>query len=342
LRLIFLLLCLLTTSTTFSQKGQQIPSVSGLLYSIETEEDIVQFIKLDSTTTIKKPVFVMLQGSLPIPLIIRDSAQSHLTSFPYSYKEITEDYHIINISMPHLPILVSPSEINANGSLKAPPALYNKNNYLQNYVDRTKAVLDFVILQPWADTTEVIMLGHSQGAYVAIKVANDHNAVTAVGLSGFSPFGRYDQHIRKMRIQEHQGILSSDEAQSAINEYYDRWDYYVDHQEDDNQVVGDTPKATVSFSENFMDDLMDISIPMYIMYGSRDIGAIGCDYLPIEFERVHKDNYQISVFPGLGHNFEEVDGNGRSNYENMYWQKAIDSYIDWAAGIKKMAVKDKS
>lgn len=41
----------------------------------------------------------------------------------------------------------------------------------------------------------------------------------------------------------------------------------------------------------------------------------------------------MSVFPGLGHNYEEITPAGLSNYESMHWDKAFDSFMDWVEGL---------
>ncbi len=329
--------------STGKDKGV-IKGTSSRLFQIQTSIDTIEFIKLDSSVKFRKPIFIMLQGSLPIPLIIRDSIDKNkyntfYTSFAFDVNQISKTHHIINISMPHIPVVVTGQEINGNGTYINPSPLYNKNNYLGNYVRRAQEVITYLQSQSWADTSETVIFGHSQGSYIGIKVAAANPDVTALAISGCNPFGRYDGHIRRIRIAELSNQLSSLEAQEQITEHYDRWKHYSDNRNDDSQERGDTYKATFSFSESFVDDLIDIDVPIQVLYGSRDIGAIGCDYLPIAFEAVGKKNYQMSVFPGLGHNFEEMDKHGNSNYEKMHWQKAIDSFYDWVIMQAELKIK---
>ena len=262
--------------------GQDMGHINGLdarHFQIVRDLDTIDFIKIDNSTSYKKPVFVMLQGSLPIPLIIKDGKSSQLTSFPYDYQEVVKTHHIINISMPDLPLVVDALHIKSNGTMRAPPLAYNRNNYLDNYVRRLHAVLDFLLDQTWVDPSGFILLGHSQGSSVAIKCASQRADISVIGLSACNPLGRFEAKIRRTRLAEQKGELSSVDAQIRISELYDEWKYYSDYRNDDTREKGDTNKATFSFSENFIDDLLIINKPIYIMYGSRDVSAVASDCL---------------------------------------------------------------
>lgn len=324
---------LLMTIQPLGLSGQDQGPIEGLNarhYQVVTHRDTIHFIKLDGSIASRKPLFVMLQGSLPIPLVIKDGPSAQLTSFPYDYKEVVQTHHIINISMPDLPLVVDGAFIRSNGAMANPPPAYNRNNFLDNYVRRLHEVLDYLKDQRWVDPSEIILLGHSQGSSVAIKCATQRSDITVVGLSACNPLGRFEAKIRKARLAEQRGEISSLQAQVRITELYDQWKYYSDNREDDTRPKGDTNKATFSFSENFIDDLLTINKPLYIMYGSRDESAVASDYLPVVFEAANKYNYQMAVYPGLGHNFEEIRPDGSSDFENIHWQQAFDSFWEWS------------
>ena len=112
-------------------------------------------------------------------------------------------------------------------------------------------------------------------------MAKENPRVTKIGVSGMSPNGRFQQYLSKVRYQEHIGEISPIEAQSKIDEYYKRWKHISANRYDDSQEQGDTFKATYSFSENFVDDILELRKPIFIAYGTKDIGTLGCDLLPI-------------------------------------------------------------
>ncbi len=307
-----------------------IEGTNGRTFCLKIDQDSINFIKIDSGIVEPKPVIIMLQGSLPIPLAIKYPTGISFTSFPYRLsKDVLESYHLLAISMPDIPILVGSDEIDNRGLYKDVPASYNRRNYLVTYVERANAVIDYIADQEWFNGKDLILLGHSQGTYVAIKVANSNSVVSKVGVTGFSPNGRFQQYLRQVRYQEHSGQISNDEAQAKIDEYYERWKHIAKNRADDTQERGDTFKATFSFSESFVDDILALNIPIFIAYGTKDIGTLGCDLLPIEFERMGKTDYEMKAYPGLGHNFEEIDEGGRSNFDKMHWDEVFASFVDW-------------
>jgi len=72
-----------------------------------------------------------------------------------------------------------------------------------------------------------------------------------------------------------------------------------------------------------------LKIPIYITYGTKDIGTLGCDILPIEFAKIGKTDYKLKAYPGLGHNFEEIDENGQSNFDKMHWDEVFTEFMKW-------------
>lgn len=133
-----------------------------------------------------------------------------------------------------------------------------------------------------------------------------------------------------MRLEEQRGQRSPEATQERLNALYERWRELSRRRFVAEAGSGDSPKATFSFSENFLDDLLALRVPLYVMYGTRDIGSLGCDYLPLELERAGKRDYVLKAYPGLGHNYEQVDEAGRSNYEQMHWDEAFGGFLRWS------------
>lgn len=325
-----ILLFQLFSLISFGQDLGIIENSNSRLFQLVNDKDTIQFIKINSDIHTPKPTIIMLQGSLPIPLAIRYPQGINFTSFPYELtEELLTRYHFVVISMPDIPIVVTKDQIDNRAAYKDTPQSYNRKNYLQRYTDRANSVIDYIIKQAWFDKNELVLFGHSQGSYVAIKVANQNPNVTKLGVTALSPHGRFQQYLRHIRYEEHTGRMSSIEAQEKIEEYYKRWTHISENRHDDSQEQGDTFKATFSFSESFIDDILHLDKPIFIAYGTKDIGTLGCDLLPIEFNRIGKTDYKLKAYPGLGHNFEEIDENGKSNYNKMYWDEVFSEFVGW-------------
>ena len=328
--LLKIILIQFATIICYGQDIGVIENSNSRIFEIVEGRDTIQFVKIDKDIETPKPVIIVLQGSLPIPLAIRYPQGISFTSFPYKItEELLSSHNLIVISMPDIPVLVNENEIDNRATYNKTPKSYNKNNYLQNYVNRTNSVITFIEKQPWFNNEDLVLFGHSQGSYVAIKVAKENPRVTKIGVSGMSPNGRFQQYLSKVRYQEHIGKISPIEAQSKIDEYYKRWKHISANRYDDSQEQGDTFKATYSFSENFVDDILELRKPIFIAYGTKDIGTLGCDLLPIEFERIGQSDYKLKAYPGLGHNFEEINESGNSNYNKMHWDEVFKEFIMW-------------
>jgi len=115
------------------------------MFELIQETDTINFIKIPSDITETKPVLLVLQGSLPIPLGIKYPQGISYTSFPYQLKkEYTDNYHVVAISMPDIPVIVEKDEIT------------NRGTYILSE-------------QSWVQQKQFFLFGHSQGSYVAIK-----------------------------------------------------------------------------------------------------------------------------------------------------------------------------
>ena len=88
-------------------------------------------------------------------------------------------------------------------------------------------------------------------------------------------------------------------------------------------------KAWASFSEPMYDDWLQLSIPIYLAYGTEDRTSDLCDIVPFFFIREKKDNLTLKRYLRLEHNFFEVDAQGRANYEKGHWESVMNGFLEW-------------
>ena len=307
-------------------------------FSINQGKDTIQFIKVDSDIKVKKPVLLFCQGSLPIPLIIKDKEGMIIPALNnFDYKKIAEKYHIIVISMPCIPIMPEEEHLNnqycyiedSNNSHSF-PLKYSEANFLDNYVKRANRVIKFLRKQTWVDKSRMLIVGHSQGTYIATKVAAENPAISALGFLSGNPLGRVSEYIWQYRKLEHKGAISPKEAQERIDGIYEWWkNINLRPSNKPLEPDKDSSNATISFSTPVIEDLLNLSIPIYIAYGTEDNTSFYCDFLPIEFIRKGKINYKIRPYVGLEHNFMEVDSAGKPIVEKMHWTEVFNDFIKW-------------
>ena len=89
----------------------------------------------------------------------------------------------------------------------------------------------------------------------------------------------------------------------------------------------DTYKATYQFSIPPISYLTKVSIPVLVMYGTKDYDSTFNDFLHVEIIKSRKNNFTFKAYIGLEHNFFPLDKNGLPNYDIYNWDKVgIDMY----------------
>jgi hypothetical protein len=304
-------------------------------FQLKSDKDTVDFIVIDTAVRQKRPVFLFCQGSLPIPLFVHTSLNGvfmiggGVTNF--DVEAIKEHYHLVIISMPKTPLIADEKNLNASYAFipdstrpQQPSVAFQRADYLENYVQRAEKVIKFLWRQDWVDHSRLVVAGHSQGSKVAPGIALANKHVTHVGLFGANPFGRIDQMVRQERKEAEQKKITWDEADKRTANLYK---YY-------SSISGATVPdpsdiAWKSFSEPELGDWLKIKRPIYLAYGSNDITSDLCDLVPLFFINKHKDNLTYKRYPGLEHNFFEVDGNGRPDYGKGHWPEVMEAFVQW-------------
>lgn len=301
------------------------------VYSLRSCKDTIDFVVGD-TSRVKKPVFLFLQGSLPVP-IMRDDGEDMLrngycTSLMASHfwlldSVITTDFHIVEIAYPYTPVIADAAMLDEHaayrpdGKDKPYHIGWRTRNRADTYTDRACAVIDYLARQEWVDKDSIFVFGHSMGGYIAPLVAHKNKHVTAVGISGMGPMGVVPNTILTARVQAIEGKITESEARNRIQQEYNNWLYCRDSTDAEalaQRATGLLPGGWKSLSEPQMDLIADLKQPVFIAYGTKDYISLPCEWLPLYFINRRKTNYYIRAYPG-GYNFEYQDEDGNYNQE---------------------------
>lgn len=332
-------------SIIFAANAQVLKDVNARLFSIVDKGDTINILKADTGLVKKKPTIIFCQGSLPIPLVIDLGGNGmfipSLNNF--DYHGLSKKYNFIVISMPHTPPVVPAYMLNTHHQYVPDTAkqtkfdeLYLRDNYLDKYLERAKSVLKYLKKQKWVDATNISVFGHSQGSYVALKLAEQNPSIRAVGYAGGNPSGRFSLFIRQQRRAVISGNITAEEGQKNIDGYYELWKSYCKgiNPEGGNS---DRAKTWTSFTMPLWDDLIRLKAPIFITYGTKDLESTeSCELLPIYFEKARKTNYLMKPYVGCGHNFEEISSEGVSDYSKMHWVDVMSNFVEW---MEKLQVK---
>jgi pimeloyl-ACP methyl ester carboxylesterase len=333
---------------SFSQT--RITGTDASLFSIKmNKNDTVNFIVTDTTFTQKKPIIVFLQGSRPIPIVIHYKANYTQLTFlaNFNYRNFVDKYNFVIVSKPHVPVIAEEENLNSDyesvPDLKSPQKYlseYLNDNYLEMYVKRTSAVIDFLRKQKWVDKSNISLVGHSEGALVAISTYEQKpKQIKTVGFLSGSVDGAFSIGIVNERKQQFTKKKNALDTQNQINEYWNAWKDYA--KGIDNYNYGKAYlKSWTSISRSFREDLIKMKKPLFLAYGTEDYPkCIGYDPLPLYFELEGKSNYKMYPIIGGNHNFDELDSNGQFNGKS-HWTDVMTEFTKWVESLDQTTVNE--
>lgn len=326
---------LFVTFIGFSQN--KIKGTNYVHFQLKLKKDTIDFVVADTILNIKKPVLLFCQGSNPVPLFIDFSEEGifPVTLNNFDVDEMKKQYHVVVISMPKTPLIVGLDHLNESYNYVLDTAQahsyspdYLLADYAENYINRANKVIKFLMKQDWVSSDKIVVAGHSQGARITVGIAASNKNVVQIGLFGYNPNGRIDGSIRQARKKAEAGQISWEKADSLQQEQVD---FYKMIQNEDSIKNHPSLTSWESFSKPTMNQLLKLKIPVYIAYGSQDIGADLCDLLPLYFIVNKKSNYKIVRYPNLEHNFFPIDANGQPDYQNGKWKSVMNEFIKWSS-----------
>ncbi len=311
-------------------------------FTIPFEDDSLTFavVAKEGELRSRKPIFLFRQGSLPIPLFTINPTNNRpsLTELPKVCYDHEADYNFIMIAKPGVSLVQNDAYLDTlfttrNRPKSAQyPRQYLAHNYLEHYVRQVNAVLDFVLKQPWADPRRVVMGGGSEGYHVAIKAAYTNPRITHLIAFSGGLEGRYQSIIRTERSKQYSGEYTPEEAQQSVEELQQQWVEICRDSLNTNAVAGDPNRTQYSFSHgNNLHYLLNLNIPIWIGYGTADVGSSSNDILPLEFARRGKTNLTLRAYPAHDHTFFKLTyGSEGKVIDKTYNGDAVTKdYFDW-------------
>lgn len=267
-----------------------------------------------------KPIFFWCQGSLPQPIIKYDE-QGLYGIMPFNDKELIENYHIVIVSKPGVPVIahistLSPNRLYVeNGSYAKE---YTQNNHLAFYLERNNYLVKQLLKQPWALKNGLVVAGHSEGTYIATKMAVTNKNITKLIYSSGNPYGRI------------LSILAQDRYTGNDSTTVDYWKSIVaDKDEITQQGTSDSNKTTYSFSVPIAEDLLKLKIPVLYCYGTKDWSAPYNDLLQTEAIRLNKNNITFMAYHNLEHNFFPVNEKMQPDHNIYNWENVGADWVKW-------------
>ncbi len=270
-----------------------------------------------------KPLFFFCQGSLPQPVVKYDEKGLYGT-LPFDETPFLDKFHVVIIGKPFVPIIYNANKLGKDFMYfkdfekEIPPKGYIERNYLDYYVFRNNFILKQLFKERWVRTSNLVVAGHSEGSTIAAKMASVNKKITQLIYSGGNPYGR----IATMLLQE------NDKTQMISY-----WKKVVINSNDANAESGDSCKATYSFSMPQSDNLLHLSIPVLITYGTKDTASPYIGLFEIETIRQRKSNIAFASYADLEHNFFGLTKQGTPDYDKYNWNKVALDWFNWLSKL---------
>lgn len=292
---------------------------------------------------VKKPLFLFRQGSQPMPFIRLDDGRYYLTT-PFYFRDYKTEYHFVMIQKPGVRLVADTAFMDTFFQLLNQPdppetvvsANYRENNHLDHYTAQCDQVIQYLVKQPWIDPRKVVFCGGSEGFTVGANlVANFNRSVTHTILFSGRTGRRFETVIRQVRKQIEQGEITPEQGQQEIDKLYQIWADICENPTSTDRRFGDTYRTWHSFSRGNLSNLLKITTPLYIAYGTADDEmAHDLDVLPLEFIANGKKNLTLKPYHNFDHQFFELkqDSTGKTT-DKIY--RGDDVARDWMEWLRK-------
>ena len=267
-----------------------------------------------------KPTIVFVQGSLPIPLILKDNNDLWI-NFPFDYTKFNKEVNLIIINRKGVPLI---SEYNDYEKFQNNPSKeYLENDNLYYRVFQVEEVLKYLKKQKWVDNNNIFLVGHSEGYRVVAKVAEKNPKIKKIACLAADPLNRISENI--IRLQQENITLENDSLRvlkiyKEINDYKNIKNF---------NVMENDMMNFVSYNENPpINSFKKYKNPVLISYGTNDVRAFNNNLLPL---LIKKKNLELKIYPDLDHNFfkKEFDKDGKPLEDSYHWDRVFKDVVDW-------------
>jgi dienelactone hydrolase len=269
----------------------------------------------------QKPLFFFCQGSLPVPLILLYDLNKAFGTFPFNTDSICKDYHIAIVGKPYTPVIADTKKLEPDYAYRDSSGRflkqYNDRNLLSYYAPRNLEVINYLQKQTWISTKRLVVVGHSEGATIAAKMASLSPKITHLIYSGGNPLGRMLTIITRERERETDSI-------SFVENNFEYWEQAIAGRIDNSKEI---TEFSIPPPMTYMEKL---NIPVLVTYGSKDIGSAPfIDYMRLEMIRKNKYNFTFKAYIGTEHNFFNLKQNGEIDYDRYNWDNVALDWLKW-------------
>jgi dienelactone hydrolase len=212
--------------------------------------------------------------------------------------------------------------------------------------DAAHAAMAMVRTQEGVDASRVVLLGHSQGGYLAPRIASADPAIKALVLLAASTRPLEDSLVAQLSYLT--TLDPSDPKLASALEQAKRFKTAVESPSLKPDEAVEVPFASSTIPGSYFLDVRDyhpekvaaaLGIPMLVLQGERDYQVtVADDFGAWKTALAHKTNATLRTYPGLNHAFATGDGPpSPADYakEGHVDQAVVDDIAAWVTTLKK-------
>jgi pimeloyl-ACP methyl ester carboxylesterase len=274
---------------------------------------------LDTTT--KRPIVVYLQGSGSTPLFYGEPTR--LSSSLMFGPDDFPNHHYVVIGKPGVPFYSKDKDYQSDE--------YDRRLSLPHRVAATNQVLAQVLKQAWARSDQVVVVGHSEGADVAPRVAAGNPSVTHLAVFAPGALSQMFEFVIQQRKQIAGGKITPAEGDAAIEQLYqDYAKILANPNATDESWNGHTYLRWSTFFEPASESYAGVDVPVFAAVCREDANTPleSGEAIRLEFLRLGKPNLTYKVWPTDHYFLEYV-----SDTETI--DRRMDAFQEFMGWLKK-------
>ena len=281
-----------------------------------------------------KPLLVFLDGSGNYPLfryVTDKKSTTILQTISSPILDNADEYNLVLISKPGVPfsdtVTVPDLAKLRSSQLEKPNEIYNRLLSLDWRAKAADKAINHIVQYKVIPFSKIAVIGYSEGARVAPKVALLNKHVKQVACLAGGGLNQFYDYIITERNKADKGEITFEQSQrniDSLNMVFD--DIYRQPHRTDKSWNGHTYLRWSSFCKDVpLEHLLKLDIPIYIAKGTNDTNSqvLSYDYVKLEFLRQGKTNITYVNYVGADHGFNRtIKENGAdkevNEIEQMY------------------------
>ena len=289
---------------------------------IEQSDTITYYIRNYKIKPTKLVVFIQGTDANPVFTYKTKNGKSSIYRwFGDDYKLLDSTYTFAIVPKPGLDGIFDEENI-------VVPKEYYDKNYLEYRKKQINLSIEDIIKKHLKKPEKIIVYGHSEGAVIGASLANENSHITHLGFWSGNVLNNFYEFSLFNRIETLQGKQSDSLAHNNIMGIIN-WYESVINNPNSTQIdhFGFTNKRWSSYEKPPIDDLLAIDIPIYAVFGTKDVSTpVETAYLlPIQFLQKRKENLTFDVCIDCDHGYVE-----KNNEEEIkHWDRIFKEFSSW-------------